>query len=83
MDIPASLLSVLGRFPNRKETAKRLLKESETFQALCEDHRKCAEALRHWCRSDLEEADARTDEYTALLVDLEMEIMQSLNEWNV
>jgi hypothetical protein len=77
---PAILSSVFERFPNRKETIRRFFKERETFQTLCKDRQRCMEALQYWCRSDAEEALPRRDEYTALLLDLETEILQSLNE---
>ena len=72
--------NLIKRFPNRKKTIKRLFKESESFQAICEDYRKCSEALHHWNESAADEAPARRDEYTALLLDLETEILQILNE---
>ncbi len=70
----------MKRFPDRKDTVKQLFKESETFQSVCEDYRRCAEALRHWNESASEEAPARREEYAALLRDLEAEILQNLNE---
>jgi hypothetical protein len=75
-----TVFTVLGRFPDRKQAVKRLFKESEEFQTLCEDYLQCVKALRHWNRSLKEEAPARRHEYAALLGELEEEILQSLNE---
>jgi hypothetical protein len=79
--IETSVFSVAKRFPDRTDAVKRLFKKSETFQTLCEDYRKCAEALRHWNESASEEATARREEYAVLLHDLEGEILQSLDEF--
>ena len=54
--IQTSVFTVVKRFPDRKDTVKQLFKESETFQSVCEDYRRCAEALRHWNESASEEA---------------------------
>ena len=79
--IQTSVFPVLKRFPDRNDTVKQLFKESETFQSVCEDYRKCAEALRHWNESASDEAPERREEYAALLRDLEAEILQSLDEF--
>ena len=77
--IQTSLFAVVKRFPDRTDAVKRLFKKSETFQTVCEDYRKCAEALRHWKESASEEAPARREEYATLLQDLEAEILQTLD----
>ena len=77
-----SLTSVLERFPDRKDTLKQLFREKRSFQTLCEDRRRCAEALKYWCRSDAEEAEERKNEYSELLLDLEIEIVQNITEFN-
>ncbi len=78
--IQKGLFPVMERFPNHKDTVKRLFRESETFQTMCEDYMKCADALRYWNQFDSEEAQARREEYAALLQDLEAEIFHSLND---
>jgi len=78
--IQTSVFTVVKRFPDCKDTVKQLFKESETFQSMCEDYHRCAEALRHWSQSASEEAPARREEYAGLLQDLEAEILQNLNE---
>ena len=79
--IRTSVFTVLERFPDRKDTVKQLFKENETFQSVCEDYLKCAEALRHWSQSASEEASVRREEYAELLQDLEAEILQCLDEF--
>ena len=71
--------SVMERFPNRKDAIKRLFRESETFQSMCEDYRECTQALRYWRQSVSEEASIRMEEYAKLAGDLEAEIIQNLN----
>lgn len=77
--IHSSLFLIIKRFPECKESIRRLYRESENFQEACEDYQKCADALRYWNKSDSEEAPARRDEYTDFLRDLELEIARILN----
>ena len=79
--IRTGLFSVLRRFPQRKDTAKRLFSESESFQTMCEDYQKCVKALDHWNQSEVGIAPLRRTEYTALMQELEEEIFQKLNEF--
>jgi len=72
--------SVIDRFPDFKGTITRLFRANENFQALCEDHQRCVEALRYWGRSEEEVAEVRRDEYSSILLDLETEILQRLNK---
>ena len=76
--IRTSLFAVIKRFPHRKAALRQLFKENDSFQTLCEDYWKCAEALRHWNQSASEEAVVRREEYAALLQDLEAEILENL-----
>ena len=78
--IQTSLFTVLEKFPDHKKAIGRLFRESNAFQTLCEDYQTCAAALGHWEKSDSEEAALRKEEYSALLQDLETEIIQFLNE---
>ena len=71
---------VLSKFPEHQETIKRLFKQNETFQTLCEDYRQCSEALKYWNQSASEEAPARREDYGTLLRDLAEEILQNVNE---
>ena len=79
--IKNAIFPVMERFPGTADTIKRLFSESEDFQSLCEDYRRCSEALRHWDKSAEEDAPARRQEYQALLRELEEEIEQNLNEF--
>jgi hypothetical protein len=72
--------SVMERFPDRKDAIKRLFRESESFQSMCEDYRRCTEALRYWGQSASKEAPARREEYVEILGDLEAAILLDLNE---
>ena len=78
--IRTSLFVVMERFPRHKAAVRRLFKGNESFQTLCEDYRKCAEALRHWNQSSSKEAVVRRKEYSALLRDLEAEILETLTK---
>ena len=78
--IQKGLFPVMERFPNHKDAVKRLFRDSETFQIMCEDYMRCDEALRYWNQVESKEAPARRKEYVALLKALEAEISQSLNE---
>ena len=75
-----ALQSVLSRFLDQRDKLQRLFEQSECFQSLCDDHMRCANALRYWQQSVVDEAPARREEYAKLLKDLEAEILQSLFE---
>ena len=79
--IQTSVFSVVKLFPDSKDAVIRLFNESENFQSMCEDYRRCAEALQHWNESASDEGPARREEYAGLLQDLEAEILQSLDEF--
>ena len=79
--IQAGLFFVLKRFPKHKDNAKRLLKESESFQTICEDYLKCVRALDHWNQSGVDIAPSRRSEYSALIQELEEEILEKLNRF--
>jgi hypothetical protein len=78
--IQPSLFSLFERFPERKETIRARFQNNESFKTLCEDYRRCAEALQRWKQSLNEDAPARVREYEALLRELEEEILQNVNE---
>ena len=77
--IKSSVFNVLEKFPDRSEDIKRLFKESQEFQAMCEDYRQCAEALLHWNQSNDNNAPARRQEYELLLQELADEIRMCFN----
>jgi hypothetical protein len=78
--IKSSVFHVLEKFPDRCEDIKRLYKDNQDFQIICEDYRQCAEALRHWSQSHEKEAPARRQEYAFLQQELVDEICQYLNQ---
>ena len=80
--VQTSLSIVLSSFPDHQDKIKSLFREDETFRSLCEDYRKCFQALKHWNQSASEEALVRREEYGNLLQDLSEEILQSLKEAN-
>ena len=79
--IPMDLMLVFERFPDRKAEIKRSFKENERFRAICRDYGICRQALRRWNRSGLEEAMERRIEYTALMDELETELLENLDEY--
>lgn len=79
--IQSNLFCVVGKFPGRTEIIKRLFRENESFQTLCEDYRLCAETLKRWNEKTSREAPARRGEYSELLDDLESEIRKYLTEF--
>ncbi|HSQ86916.1 MAG TPA: hypothetical protein VLM43_19590 [Desulfobacterales bacterium] len=78
--IRPGLFAVLKRFPKHKESAKRLFKESDKFQDMCEDFESCNKALDHWNQSKQEIAAERRAEYAAIIQELEEEILLELTE---
>jgi hypothetical protein len=78
--IQNSIFQVLEKFPDRAGDIKRLYKENQDFQIICEDCRQCAEALRHWNRANEKEAPVRRQEYAQLFQELMDEICLYLNE---
>jgi hypothetical protein len=72
---------ITKRFPDHNATIVRLFKNNESFRTLCEDYYKCIKALRHWRRSDRDTASERREEYEALLIDLEEEILHHLDKF--
>jgi hypothetical protein len=78
--VQKSLSVVLKKFPGHEDEIKRLFRVNETFQSLCDDYRRCAEASQYWHQSTSEEAPARREEYGDLLQDLLEEILQTLKE---
>ena len=78
--IHPSLFLLMNRFPDRKDALRQKYRSSESFQSICWSYKKCKEALEHWTQSKHKEASKRQREYTELLKELELEIIQSLEE---
>ena len=70
--------NILKRFPEKIHTLTVLMAEIPEFLAVCEDYEACVEALRYWAQSNEPEAEARTQEYRALVQELEAEIIQAV-----
>lgn len=81
--IRTGLFSVLKRFPEYKDTAIKLFRERDSFQTMCEDYLKCIKALDHWNQSEKDIATARRNEYSAIIQELEEEILMKLTELNL
>jgi hypothetical protein len=52
--------------------------EDPEFVTLCEDFDACVNALWHWTESKAPEAEARVNEYSTIIKELEEEITQAL-----
>jgi len=81
--IQTGLFSVLKRFPEYKDTAIQLFRESDSFQTMCEDYLKCIKALDHWNQSEEDIATTRRNEYSTITQELEEEILLKLIELNL
>ena len=80
--IHPSLFFVMECFPNNKDTLRQLYRTDKSFRVICQNYKKCAEALHYWAESDHVEAGERHREYLALLKELELEITKSLEDWS-
>jgi hypothetical protein len=74
------LYLMLERFPKHKESLRLLYRDSESFRLICQEYRKCLEAVRYWASIENPEALDRHREYKMLLQELELEIVNSLTE---
>ena len=71
----ASLCHFIEQFPEHQSSLERLWDVNASFQSLCDDYQDCAAALKYWQLSAGEEAREYRDEYAALVVELEEEIL--------
>jgi len=78
--IKSSVFHILEKFPERAGDIRRLYRQSQEFQSVCEDYRLCAEALHHWNQSREKDAPARRLEYEQLFQELVDEIWLCLNK---
>ena len=76
--IRPGLFLVMNRFPDRKNTLRQLYRSSEFFESLCLNYQKCSDALVYWGKSESKQATDRHEEYSELLQELELEIIQIL-----
>lgn len=80
--IHSGVFTLLKKFPEHRHVVQRLFRSNDEFLTLCEDYRICKEALDHWTLSKLEQAPLRKREYASLLRELEIEILQSVDDFN-
>lgn len=78
--IESNIFYVVKRFPDRKKDIVQLFRADQNFQTICDDYRRCSEALQRWNQSASEEAATCRKDYAELLQELELEIIQILNE---
>jgi hypothetical protein len=76
--ISPGLFLVMNRFPDRRNALRQLYRSSESFESLCLNYQKCSDALAYWGKSESAQASDRHQEYSELLQELELEIIQSL-----
>ncbi len=73
--IHPGVFSVVKRFPEQRAVIMRRFKDSESFQALCEDYKQCSDALQYWSQVDSDKSLLQKAEYKELLQSLEFEIL--------
>ena len=78
--IQSNVFYVVKRFPDHKDMILQFFRENQNFQTICDDYRRCAQALIQWNQSTSEKAPVRRKEYADLLQELEQEVLQYLNE---
>jgi len=81
--IHSCVMTVMRKFPEHKKAIRRLLKDKDEFFTLCRDYQVCKEALGYWNASPSDQAPLRSIEYSALLQELETEILQNVHEINI
>jgi hypothetical protein len=78
--IQAGPFFALQRFQYHKDDLRRMYRSSKSFRSICHDYEKCSAALDYWLVSEHEEAPNRQREYSELINELELEILQSVEE---
>ena len=79
-EIHADLLLIIKCSPGHREILKTLFLKSKEFQNICEDYRRCQEALAFWTKTDNKNSVKPREEYSLLLLELEAEILQIRKE---
>ena len=81
LEMLTSLRGVSERFPHVRERAAELFEEHETFRELCEEYEMCRMTA---CRlvEDSESSEALRNEYAALCLRLEGELLRYLEHPN-
>ncbi len=78
--IQPGIFVIMHRFPHCRDVVRHRYLNSESFQSICKDYQICSEALEYWAKSEHENASDRHQEYSALLHEMESDIIQSLDE---
>ncbi|MDJ0876491.1 MAG: hypothetical protein QNJ02_14560 [Desulfobacterales bacterium] len=78
--IHPGLFLAIERFPDRKKALHHLYKSNEAFHTLCDNYQQCSQALNYWTDARHPKAAARHREYSDLLNELELEIIQFCSE---
>ena len=73
-------VSVVQRFPEKRESLERLFERDKSFRSLCEEYLACQKAYRFWQGSSLPEAPDLRNDFSSLQRELEEEIMEYLGK---
>ena len=71
-------LHIREQFKDKSHIIDLLMAEDPEFHTLCEDFDACVNAFRYWADSKAPEAEARVNEYSTLVRELQEEITQAL-----
>jgi len=74
------LVSVVERFPEKKESLEGLFELDEVFRSLCEACVACQKALRFWQGSSPPEAPELRNDFSSLQREVEKEILEHLGK---
>lgn len=74
----SSLDHIVARFPEHRDSLRRLYTRSESFRSLCDDIRECLGALETWSQSTAEEAPVYREEFALLLQELDEELLEDV-----
>lgn len=78
--ISPGLLLIMQRFPDQRDLLRSIYLEDDNFKTICQDYRRCSEALKIWTDSTHDQAVERVLEYQQLLSGLDFEIQQIVND---
>jgi hypothetical protein len=68
------------KFSKVQHIIEKLYKGDDTFREIYNDYQTYLNALQYWKQSSSDDAAARRSEYTQLVIELEEELMQTLNK---
>ncbi len=74
------LLFVTKHLSMHRDILQKRYLTSKKLQSICEDYRRCHDALAFWMNPDNKNSVKLQAEYSGLLLELEAEIMEILNE---